>query len=88
MKCSEEEQWRLRCEQLENEAWSNIGNFKDELRGALESKKPTEEQQYLINAAAGVALMHIDVVDAEGDYFGLDDDPDPDPDLIEAESDN
>jgi hypothetical protein len=86
MKCSEEEQWRLRCEQVENEAWSNIGNHKEALRIALTTKKRTEAQNDLINAAAGVALMHIDVVSLEEEYFGLEEDEDDD--LVEVESDN
>jgi hypothetical protein len=86
MKCSEEEQWRLKCEQIENEAWGDISVFKEHLREALQSDRRSATQKDLINAAAGVALMHIDVMDAEDSYFGLEGDDDPD--FVKAESEN
>ena len=87
MRCSSEEKWRLKCERLENEVWGDVRNFKEELRKVLaNSDNITKEQQSLISAAAGVALMHIYVMDAEDGYYGFEENEDDD--LVEVESNN
>lgn len=71
MQCSIEEQWRLKCDHLENQAWRNIQEYKILLEEALRTNTPHSMEENIVYAAAHVAFMHMIFAEAQDKYFGL-----------------